>query len=133
MCVPRRTIVQGELWRRSRLLIAHLVGEVLDVDEVRLVDLVASARALEDEEGVAVWSEKTISNVVRDLADFGAFRILNRQRGDRAVRLTILGRAWLAGVILPGIPGLSLLEAAVEELFEDLEPFHLDGSDDLGS
>lgn len=112
---PEGGRIQGEVWRRSKLLVAVLLGEVLDEEEVSLPDLVALGAATKDDEGLVVWSEKTVSNVVRDLADFGAFRVVQRTRKDRAVRLTILGLAWIEGELLPR--DLKDLRVKVGELF----------------
>lgn len=101
--------MQGEVWRRSRFLVAWILGETWD-DEVRLPDLVD--RALEellDENERARWSAKTVENTVRDLVAFGALRVVQRGR-DRVLSGTILGKAWSAGEVLPPI-GEDLEEA----------------------
>lgn len=109
--------MQGEVWRRSRWLVAHVMGEAWD-EPVRLPDLVESAAVLVDEQGRPKWSAKTVENTVRDLVAFGALRIAQRGR-DRLVSVSVLGRAWVAGVALPPMGGSALEEAATELLDEE--------------
>ena len=108
--------MQGEVWRRSRFLVAWILGETWD-QEVRLPDLIDGAlEELVDENDRARWSAKTIENTVRDLVAFGALRVVQRGR-DRILTASILGKAWIAGELLPPIGG-DELEAAVTELLE---------------
>ena len=107
--------MQGEVWRRSRFLVAWILGETWD-QEVRLPDLIDGAlEELVDENDRARWSAKTVENTVRDLVAFGALRVVQRGR-DRVHTATILGKAWNAGEVLPPIG--PELEAAVDELLE---------------
>lgn len=106
--------MQGEVWRRSRYLVAWILGETWD-DEVRLPALIDRAlEELVDENERARWSAKTVENTVRDLVAFGALRVVQRGR-DRVLSATVLGKAWNAGEVLPPIGG-DELEAAVTEL-----------------
>lgn len=111
--------MKGEVWRRSRYLVVSLLGYVEEEGEVRLPELVSYGAELEDEEGRPRWSARTVENATKDLAAFGAFRIASRGR-DRVVEVTILGRAWAAGVLLPGPGELGKLEDAVVELEDEV-------------
>lgn len=103
--------MQGEIWRRSRSLVAFLVGQA--EAEVRVPDLYGFAAAIRKEDGSGPrWSPKTIENTVRDMAAFGLIRVMERGR-DRVAMVTVLGRAWLAGVALPNLGDFSELEDAV--------------------
>lgn len=112
--------MRGEVWRRSRYLVAHVLGEVWE-EPVPLPELVESASVLLDEKGRPKWSAKTVENTVRDLAAFGAVEKSRRGR-DVMVVATVLGKAWVAGVVLPGIRGKGVdgreLAEAVAELVD---------------
>ena len=111
--------MQGELWRRSRLLIKVLWGEVLRVDPepVRLVELIAlgcdTPGPNPGPQGSQHWSRKTVENTIRDMAAFGLVRVKERGR-DRVVSATPLGLAWRAQVLLP--LDLSATKKAYEEV-----------------
>lgn len=123
----------GEIWRRSRVLVAHLVGEVREVGEVGIPALIRSADDLTDPEAEGSgWSPKTVENVIRDLADFGVFRVVSRPGRDRSVRVSVLGEAWLARVLLPEL-GSSELRSAMGFLAERVEDPVLEEADAIAA
>lgn len=136
----------GEIWRRSKWLVVHLVSTVAEAGEPgeflpRLVDDAArirrpmpstpaewvgvgpdeSAVVHPDRDGPRVeqWSTKTVENTVGDLCAFGVLRKVDRGR-DRYVVATVLGRAWLAGVLLPGLDEWEAIAGVVGELLVDV-------------
>lgn len=125
--------MQGELWRRSRVLVGHLVGVVLEADPepVPLVELRAGACDLLDSRGKA-WSAKTVANTVADLEAFGVVRVTARggRASDRVVTMTVLGLAWYAGRLLPGPGALGALEAEYEALVAWFDPDEVDEPED---
>lgn len=123
-------VVRGEVWRRSRPLVAMLLGAVEEADggELALPDLVGVGAEVVDDEGRAVWAQRTVLNTVHDLASFGAVQIVTRNRRDRVVSVTVLGSAWLAGELLPGpSESFKVLRLAMAELFDVDDPIRLAG------
>lgn len=117
--------MRGEVWRRSRLLVAWILGRTWD-EEVSLPVLVDEAlEELLDEHGRPKWSAKTIENTVRDLVAFGALSKTKRGR-DQVLAATILGKAWNVGVVLPPIRGESEEGLSLEESLLELEGEDLD-------
>ena len=114
--------MQGEIWRRSRYLIALLWGEVIEAhpEPVRLAELIAAGCDMVDPEGVPRWQRKTVENVMRDLAAFGAVRVKEKDGGrDRLVSATVLGLAWQAGVPIPReLSDIKKAYEQVEEFFD---------------
>lgn len=114
--------MQGEIWRRSRYLVVTILGELED-GAVLLPALVArlsrlAGPAVDGVPPAFLWSAKTVENTLLDLCSFGAIRKIDRNR-DRFVEVTVLGRAWLAGVLLPGPGEGDLLRVAMVELLAD--------------
>lgn len=95
--------MQGGIWRRNRVLVDWLVGCVVSarVDGVGLAELVEGGARVVLDDGRTV-SHKTVDNVIGDLCAFGVVRKV-RRHGDVWIAMTVLGRAWLAGVDLPGL------------------------------
>lgn len=84
-------------WRSPTLVLA-LLGTIADDDGPvpwdALIHHMTSGR----------YQAKTIENTLADLAKFGAIQRLGTyapRRDTRAVRMTPLGLAWLAGELLP--------------------------------
>lgn len=92
------------------MLVAELLGHVESAGEVGILDLFAYGETVGER-----WGRKTVENTVRDLAAFGAVRIVSRGR-DRVVAMTVLGLAWLEGEILPGMFDAEELERESKRL-----------------
>lgn len=111
------------MWRRSRYLCAAILAGEVDDEPRPLRDLVAELAALPDTRVARVgrprWSSKTVRNTIGDLQRFGAVALLDRGHGERVVVPTTLGRAWAAGVPLPGLEELPMLGDAVARMLAD--------------
>lgn len=84
-------------WRSPALVLA-LCGMIADDDGP------VPWNALVDNMSAGRYAAKTIENTLADLAQFGAIQRIGtyKPRDDtRAVRMTPLGLAWLAGELLP--------------------------------
>lgn len=116
--------MQGEIWRRSRVLVAELLGTVIEEPGgVHLPDLVEAGVRLADREGHQRWPAKTVDNTIRDLAAFGAVRVSTHGK-RRVVHATVLGMAWSRRMLLPGL-GDPLLKRVVAGLMEDPDGYEL--------
>jgi hypothetical protein len=85
---------------RSPALVLALLGLITDDD-----DPVPWNALIEHFSSGSKYTAKTIENTLGDLAKFGAIQRIGQyapRRGDtRAVRMTPLGLAWLAGELVP--------------------------------
>jgi hypothetical protein len=119
--------MQGEIWRRSRFLIAFLLEEIQGSEnqESRLPDLIAHGASIPNQKrpGETLWSAKTVENTIRELVAFGALRLAQRGR-DRFAIVTVLGLAWVHGQALPKIDQLDQLEEAVERMYAGEDAAH---------
>ncbi len=94
--------MRGKLWYRSQTLVMEIMAALSErvPSEMDLRELESICGLVRDRRGEG-WAKKTIEETIRDLADFGAVRLLDAPSSDgrrgpreRVVRLTVLGAAW---------------------------------------
>lgn len=111
----------AEIWKRNQDVLDGLIALAQGADEIEFQELIGLL--VERGDGEKGWVDTTVERTLWELAHFGAVQVVGRPRGQRVVRITTLGRAWLAQEMLPGLRDLPGIRDAVAGLGNpDLNP-----------